>query len=737
MPQVETFIQKYFPDAEYRSGEYCCRCPAHNDVKASLHVKQGDKPDGTGSTKIVMNCKAGCTNEEILEALGASLEEINGRDRKDAGTFFLRLSRRTLGEVTAIYDYRDQDDKYLYSKIRFRDPEGKKEIRFVRINYRFGSFEAGRGGLDPTLYQLPELIRSIEAGYPVYIVEGEKDVHTLRDQLHYRATTAGAAGDWKRDYAKYFKGAMVVILPDNDEPGRKAAEEIRHDLLEYAYQVKVVRVSDLPHGDVTDYLTEEAGTPETLKELISAEDWQPAVWLTVDKRDKHTINTDLLASCIDKNDKYLFVRGKSKDRDDLYIYEHGVYVKVNRNIFIARIIRPYVPKGRATANMLDNTMKLLLTSGSHSVKYTDLDQDENYINLKNGLLNINSWELEEHRPELLSTLQLDVEYRAGARRKESFDHYMKDLIRSPDGLEDPEKALVIQEYFGMLLSNIPMYNLKKILFLVSFIGNTGKSTLLRLIDTMLGEDHTAAIDLRELDGTKSSNRFTLGSMRGRRLIECGDQSSAVINDSSMFKQLTGGDKVKIEEKGVQQEYFRFTGGVVIASNQIPIFRDDYGNHLYERIQIIPLQHTILKKDTTLEKKMQREKSAIFNWFMEGLKRVRSNDYKLTECQSAAEFIQEYRTEGDSLYRYLTETYDITLNARDVVSKKEFDAAYHVWCAWINADPEQQERLIEVSRRQIRYRLESYGVSFKKNGKVDGRGGLHCYAGIKKKEVKSE
>ena len=307
MPNVETFIERYFPDARYSSGEYCCRCPAHNDIRESLHIRQGEKPDGTGSTKIVMNCKAGCTNEEILKALGASLEEINGKDRQQEIRKKLEKYFK-LGDLTDIYDYRDPDARYLYSKLRFRDPDGKKQIRYARINYRLGSFDSGRGGIDQELYQLPELIRSIEEGYPVYIVEGEKDVHTLRDQLYYRATTAGAAGDWKKHFARYFKGAYVVILPDNDAPGQKAAEEIRRDLLQYAYQVKVVKVSDLNHGDVTDYLTEEGGTPESLRDLIDEQPWTPASWVSVDKKDKHTINTDLLASTIDRNDDYLIIR---------------------------------------------------------------------------------------------------------------------------------------------------------------------------------------------------------------------------------------------------------------------------------------------------------------------------------------------------------------------------------------------------------------------------------------------
>lgn len=734
MPNVETFINKYFPDADLIGSEYHCRCPvpAHEDLKASLHITQGEEPDGYGSTKILIHCKAGCSNSSILKALGASWSEINGRNQLEAIrkkiTRHYRNDERLAGaEVVQIYDYKDPDGNYLYSRVRFRLPDGSKDMRYVCINYRTESITYSRN-CDPVLYRLPELLSSISKGYPVYIVEGEKDVHTLSDQLHYVATTAGSASDWKTEYAKYFRGASVIILPDNDKPGRSAVQKIQRDLLEYAYQVKTVYTSQREHGDVTDYL-EEGNTADDLKALISGQEWQNAVWVSDDK--KKQINTDLLADCIDRNENYLIVRLPNDGRDSVFTYSHGVYKKVNKNQFIADVIRPYIPKGRATSNMLDNTMKLLLTAGSHCVSYNDLDADERYINVKNGLLDVESWELKPHRPDLLSTIQLDVDYLPEAKRMSNFDRYINDLIRDPDGETDEEKAKVIQEYFGMVLSNIPVYKLKKALFLVSFIGNTGKSSLLRLINSILGEGRAAAIDLKDLDGG-SGNRFMLGAMRGKRLIECGDQSSASISDSSTFKRLTGGDLQKIEEKGIQGDYFVFNGGVVICSNQIPYFADDHGKHMVDRIQIIPLQHTIVDKDSSLEDKMIQEKNAVFNWFMEGLKRIRENGYKLTECGAVTEFMEEYRAGSDSLYRYLVEHYEITNNLKDRIQKSEFDEAYHQWCGRINANP-KEDRVTEVRRKNIKRRMISYGVNVHENGNVGDHRNVPCYVGIKEKD----
>ena len=57
----------------------------------------------------------------------------------------------------------------------------------------------------------------------MFYPRGEKDVDNLV-QLGLTATTNPmGAGKWQESYSEILKGANVVILPDNDEPGRNHA----------------------------------------------------------------------------------------------------------------------------------------------------------------------------------------------------------------------------------------------------------------------------------------------------------------------------------------------------------------------------------------------------------------------------------------------------------------------------------------------------------------------------------
>ena len=50
--------------------QYSAKCPAHDDRKASLSVSEGE--DG----RILLNCHAGCSAEEICGALGIKVSDL-------------------------------------------------------------------------------------------------------------------------------------------------------------------------------------------------------------------------------------------------------------------------------------------------------------------------------------------------------------------------------------------------------------------------------------------------------------------------------------------------------------------------------------------------------------------------------------------------------------------------------------------------------------------------------------
>ena len=698
----------YFEVARKNSNaSYQCKCPVHKDDKASLTIT-----DRGG--KLLLHCHAGCDTGSILGAVGLSFKDLGNYEPPK---WRERLEYGQKKHIEAVYDYKAADGKYLYSKVRF---EGK-EIRYITIDRENDRYDYCKTAGIATLYRLPELIKAIRAGYPVYIVEGEKDVETLR-KSGYTATTAGGVNDWKKEYAHYFTGAKVVILPDNDGPGLKLKDRIIKDLRYYAHSIRWTITSETEKGDVTDYRQKEGHSKEELKQLVEASENVGAPWLYLTgKGEKQTlrVNGGILAESISRGLAYLIVRRPDEEKDDFYLYEHGVYDRCNRNKVKSIILR-YIPSNLASDSLLNNVYGLLMSREDNICSFREIDNDENYINLRNGLYNLKTRQLEPHTPKIYSTIQFNCEYRPDDNHKPVFDKYISDLCRDRDGEVDKAKMAILQEYGGLLLSNVKVYRLKCCLVLWSLLGNTGKTQFINLLSELLGEDRTVNIPIQNMN---ESSKFALGSIAGKRIISIGDQTSSEIKDCSIFKQLTGGDAIKCEKKGKQPFNYRFTGGIIIACNNLPTFNDDKGGHLFERLCIVPCTNTIEqgRRDGEILDKMLRERNAIFNWFLEGLHRLIDNHYVLTKAQSCESAAREYRGKMDTVFRYLSEFYIITGNKEDMISKPDFEADYIRWC--------NENEYNNVNKQNIKDRMEANGCPVGK-ANLSGKRGVMVYRNLK-------
>ena len=131
-----------------------------------------------------------------------------------------------------IYHYRDASGAERFQKKRVDFPNGSKKVYLPK------GFSKANDGI---LFNLPSLRNPNRSGEPVFFCEGEKDVDNLT-ALGYLATTCGSSSDWKPEYAAYFRDRDVVILSDDDAPGRKLTRQVVGDILGVAATVKVVNL---------------------------------------------------------------------------------------------------------------------------------------------------------------------------------------------------------------------------------------------------------------------------------------------------------------------------------------------------------------------------------------------------------------------------------------------------------------------------------------------------------------
>ena len=123
------------------------------------------------------------------------------------------------------YRYLDEAGDAIDESIRFRKPNGGKTFKQRRPDGSGYAWDLS--GIRPVPYRLRELLDSGPTE-EVWIVEGEKDVERAIDEGLIATCNHCATGNTRlwAEFAGHLRGRDVVVLADNDEPGRKHAEGV-------------------------------------------------------------------------------------------------------------------------------------------------------------------------------------------------------------------------------------------------------------------------------------------------------------------------------------------------------------------------------------------------------------------------------------------------------------------------------------------------------------------------------
>jgi RecA-family ATPase len=170
--------------------------------------------------------------------------------------------------IVDTYPYHNEHRQLAYEVVRFEPKTFRPRYRDEKGGWVWDLKDVRR-----IPYRLPELIKATAAKKDVVIVEGEKDVDALRAFGIAATTCPSGAGKWRDDYNQYFKGASVVIIGDNDEPGRNHARDVARALAPIAARVRVLDLAACwpecpPKGDISDWIA-AGGTRDQLIELIN------------------------------------------------------------------------------------------------------------------------------------------------------------------------------------------------------------------------------------------------------------------------------------------------------------------------------------------------------------------------------------------------------------------------------------------------------------------------------------
>jgi putative DNA primase/helicase len=263
----ENIISRF--NVKHSKGDSCMAlCPCHDDRKASLSISYDSR-----DSKTLIHCHAGCSARDILDRVGLKLSDLyNGQ----------KVFQKNRENIESVYKYTDSEGTLIFEKVRFIPKSfanrryvdgltvwGLDEGRYFEVYPGSGEYSKKERkdaafrdfcGVKPVLYNLPGILEAVKCKLPVYIAEGEKDADNLI-KLGLAATTnfdgASKSPDhpkWRKEYNEYLKGADVVLIPDNDIPGKNHMAQTAKILEGTAASIKIVELPVPAKEDVSYWL---------------------------------------------------------------------------------------------------------------------------------------------------------------------------------------------------------------------------------------------------------------------------------------------------------------------------------------------------------------------------------------------------------------------------------------------------------------------------------------------------
>ena len=342
----------------------------------------------------------------------------------------------------------------------------------------------------------------------------------------------------------------------------------------------------------------------------------------------------------------------------------------------------------------------------------------NLINLRNGVLDIETGQLHPHDPQLWFTSVIDVNYDPNAECP-NFTKFLTEIL-------PPEAHPTIQELFGYALYRS---NHARRAFLFIGSGNNGKSLLLDILTRFIGEDNVSNKSLQDLE----YNRFSVARLLGKHLNISADLPQTPLVKSEVFRALVGGDRLEAERKHRDSFAFQPYAKLVFSTNKLPLVREDEVDAFFKRWVIVEFPYKF-EDDPGMRKQIldscttDDEKSGILNWALEGLRRLLQTGKFTADEGDSAKIRDRWMREVNPAYDFLT-TY-VERDPTGAVMKKNLWTQYLAWREeqGLPADGRQNEfsalvqTLFKAKSMRVRIRGERpyvwVGIRWKEQEKQD-------------------
>lgn len=667
-------------------------CPFHDDRNPSLSISE---------EKGVYHC-FGCDKNGRL-----SDGRLNRRHIEVEHADFRSPSRRIVGE----YSYKDQNGVEVYQVVRL-----EPKSFFFRHKDASGKWVNNAEGLRRYPYRLPEILNSMGT---VFIVEGEKDVDTLVSKGLTATTNAGGAGKWDSEFAQYLKGRDVVILPDNDEPGKEHAESVAATLIKTAASVKIVGLPGLGEKeDVSDWLQILDNTVDKLASLAALV--TPQVIPSSQERtgDMPSNSKVIYMSrfyprpyALEIMGSYLFFSVSTSSDEPLYYYDFrsGLWKSDGTGL-----VSSYF---RTQSEALD-----IIYRQTRYIKEIEMDirgckyelgtnalpePDPNLIPCKNGVFDLSTNQLRAYSPKDYFTWKHPFDYNPKAKN---------DLVEFVETFIPSNKS---EDLFDLMSYTLWRgYPYQKFFFL-NGSGSNGKSLFQTIYINMLGSEQVVSLSLESIQ----FGNYAAAELHRKLLNISGEVGYEDLSNDRLLKQLTGGDMITADRKYLNSIKYLNHAKQVFLMNSVPQTTDT-SDGFYRRAYLIDFPCKFEENPQVMDaisnvNEMQESYEGLFYYVIRNLVELKKRNFHFRNEKPLETRREEYQQKSNPLLRFIHDKCEMKTNGE--TPKKEFQERFSEWL--------DSQRLTRYTPTRLGRSMKALGYEEGKTTQKESGERLNCWKGI--------
>lgn len=333
----------------------------------------------------------------------------------------------------------------------------------------------------------------------------------------------------------------------------------------------------------------------------------------------------------DKFAKYLISEHKIiKINNRLHVYKDGLYVPDTDEIEY-RMINHISTLKQSMRNEVLNYIDVLIREDTEP-------SDATLIAFKNGVYDLKSNELLPHSDDYILTNIIPFNYNPDAYSE------IADKTLDKMACNDPKIRAIMEELIGYTFYR---RNELGATFILTGDKSNGKSTYLSMLEMLLGEDNTVALDLSEL-----GDRFMTAELFGKMANIGDDIGNEFIANTAVFKKLSTGDRLMVERKGKDPFPLNNYAKLIFSANEVPRMNDNTGA-VMRRMVIVPFNATFSPSDPDFDPfiKYKLMKPSVMEYLinigLEGLMRVLSTN-KFTESVKVEEQMRDFNLQNNPI-----------------------------------------------------------------------------------------